>query len=421
MQVPILIIGDAPDQTTGLGRVVRDLATLLASMPEFRVATLGLGMTGSRQFPWSQYAMSRYPNGNYEFGELTLPRVWEDFAGGQIGIVFTVMDLSRLLWLARPEHVQDENLRGWLEDARGKRFKLWSYLPIDSLGPDGRLTTMSRETLMGIDRVLAYTPWARDVVIQTIGEEEAVRRGVDWLPHMLNTQVFKPEVTDAPTDRDIAALDPLPVSGGSDPVADEAGRAPVRIGVVATNQARKDWGLAAEVSRGLADRIPEAKFWWHVDTLIRHWNIYALIQDFGLGDKVSVTTPPMDDRGLAHMYRMCDLTLHFGLGEGFGLPIFESLACGVPAIHGDYAGGASIMRTCGLERYLVSPWHLRLDTQHNCYRPVFHPDDWVEKAVDILSIKPDAGWLRSRVEHLSSKKLGYVWQRWFRDGLGYTQ
>lgn len=190
-QIPIMIVSDAPDNTTGLSRITRDLATLLAATPEFRVATLGTGGRGAQEFPWQQYQM-----GYGEFGELSLPYAWDNFSQGEQGIVFTIFDLSRLLWLAHPEYVQESWLREWLLDARANKFRFWAYLPIDSTGPHNKLTEMSRDVLLGIDRILVYSPFGEQVVRSTIGNEESDKRGLTWLPHGLGLKNFHPVSAD---------------------------------------------------------------------------------------------------------------------------------------------------------------------------------------------------------------------------------
>jgi len=193
-----------------------------------------------------------------------------------------------------------------------------------------------------------------------------------------------------------------------------------RIGVVMTNQTRKDWGLAATVCAALTERLKGAvRFWWHCDTDMRHWNLHALISDFQLGEYVELTSPPCDDKWMVEQYRKCDLTFLPSTGEGWGFPIFESLACGVPCVHGDYAGGASAMSAFGLSHLLVEPYAWRLEGVHNCVRPVYQPEDFVEKIMELLeSGHPLRGeLLRGAVEHLSSMKLGHCWKRWMREGL----
>jgi hypothetical protein len=186
-QVPILILSDCPSQSSGLARITRDLATLLSGMPEFRVATLGMQGTGSSRLPFHTYHL--FSN---EFGELSLPMCWDEFSQGEPGILLTIWDLSRLMWLARPEFCEQEDTREWLLHARRHKLRLWSYVPVDSTGPHNRLTTYSREVLLGVDRILAYSPWALGVIRNTIGFEEAEKRGATWLPHGLNLKTFRP-------------------------------------------------------------------------------------------------------------------------------------------------------------------------------------------------------------------------------------
>ena len=40
----------------------------------------------------------------------------------------------------------------------------------------------------------------------------------------------------------------------------------------------------------------------------------------------------LDDEQLARLYSACDVLVHPYRGEGFGLPILEAMACGLPAI-----------------------------------------------------------------------------------------
>lgn len=416
MSTPILLLSDCPSQHSGLSRITRDLGTLLASMPEFRVASLGLMGVGDSRLPFHTYHLH-----SVEFGELSLPGVWDEWSQGEPGIVMTIFDLSRVLWLARPEFAEDEGLREWLTDARRRKFKLWGYVPVDATGPGNRLTAMSRDCLLGMDRLLAYSPWAEGVIRNTIGSEAADARGLTWMPHGLNTRTFAPmptltNVTNV-TNVTHAAADGLSSQpGGGDT------HVPC-IGVVMTNQMRKDWALAAVVCAGLMERLKgRVRLWWHVDLPVRSWNMHALIADYHLGEYVELTTPPASDQWMAEQYRRCDLTLLPSLGEGFGLPIFESLECGVPCIHGDYAGGASIMSSCGLADLLVGPVQWRMEGQHNCVRPVFDPQDWVSMAMTVLNEKWRQQFLpqplQSYVEHLSWMKLGHIWKRWFKEGLG---
>jgi glycosyltransferase involved in cell wall biosynthesis len=164
----------------------------------------------------------------------------------------------------------------------------------------------------------------------------------------------------------------------------------------------------------LRTKYPNLLFWTHVDVAERHWSIPALVSDFGMRDHILITHW-MTDASLSHFYSACDLTILPSLGEGFGFPIVESLACGVPVIHGDYGGGAELIPH---KKWLVDPAILRMDTPHNCVRPVYQPEDWVLTMEWLLSEptkSPEE--CRSTVEHLFWPSLWPVWEKWFREGI----
>ena len=385
---PILFLGDAPERPGGLSRILRDLATLTSRLPQFRVGTLGRGARGSRQLPFVQYG---YDELTGQWGELYLEQVWRDFAGDERGVVFTIWDASRLHWFAQPSYLPSGGLRDFL---MAGHFDRWGYFPIDSTGPLDRLTTQSRDTLLGYNRVLAYTCWARDLVTRSIGNS----CDLDWLPHGLNLDTFKPQ------DRRAARAWSSRLHA-NDTV----------VGVVAANQTRKDWGLVAMVARLLRDRFGSRfRIWWHSDALQRAWNLPALVADYGLSETVVLTIHAMTDAQLATAYASCDLTLHPGLGEGFCYPLAESLACGTPAIAGDYAGGAELLKDRA--EWLLAPAEMRLDTLHNCFRPVFNPVEWTQRAAMVIESAPEPEACRAMVEHLAWTRLWHQWKKWLLRG-----
>lgn len=396
--IPFLFYSDSPEQPTGLSRIGRDLATFLSRSPLVRVGYLGYQGMGSRQLPFPQYNFQR-PAG--QWGEDVLEKVWYDFAGREAGIIFTIWDATRLTWYARPD-LLDSNYASLKRFLERRHFQRWGYFPIDATGPHDRLTGIAGSALLGFDRLLAYTPWAKGLIERTIGHEEAQARDLQWLPHGLNLSTFQPR--DKSKGREM-----LDASLTDDDYL---------IGCVMTNQARKDWGLFFTTAAVLRSKIKRLRLWCHVHTPLHLWSLPALMRDYGLEDITIVTTEASDEQ-MAHYYSACDLTLLPSMGEGFGYPIFESLACGVPCVHGDYAGGADLMRTCGLEKWLVPPAAWRLETQFNCLRPVYRPEDWVEKVIEAgpTIVEPPEFW-RAKVEHLGWDKLwSGVWLRWFEKGV----
>ena len=125
----------------------------------------------------------------------------------------------------------------------------------------------------------------------------------------------------------------------------------------------------------------------------------------------------MSDTDLSYYYSACDLTILPSLGEGYGYPIVESLACGTPVFHGKYGGGVELVPE---ERFLVEPSGYRMETIHNCIRPVFNPEEWVRKIHEYTSggqRKEDLG-MRESVEHLHWTRLWEgAWKKWFLQGV----
>ena len=256
---------------------------------------------------------------------------------------------------------------------------------------------MTRDTLLGFNRVLTYTSWAKEQIVRTIGEGAAVARNLNWLPHGIDTSMFAPREKRESR----RMLSPMLHDGD------------MLVGIVGTNQARKDWGMALTACHFLRSRVKRLKVWIHTDLLERYWSISALLNDLGLTD-VAIVTKPMDDETLSYAYSACDVTLAPGLGEGFGYPIAESLACGVPVVHGTYGGGAAITP----EPFQVRPVAYRLDTPHNAIRPVYEPATWADKLCEILDSPLQNEACRESVAHLSWSLLWEgAWKRWFLEGV----
>ncbi len=161
MKVPILFLSDSPDLNTGLARIGRDLAWMLSlKSDEFRVGYLGLGGTGSSKLPFQQYFIPPSQHEDWSmWGLHQIERVWQDFAGAERGIVFTIYDPTRMLWLSQPSYLPDSPTKAFL---MSRPFALWGYFPIDATGPNDRLSLVAKETLAGYDRRLAYTAWGAD-------------------------------------------------------------------------------------------------------------------------------------------------------------------------------------------------------------------------------------------------------------------
>lgn len=391
-QVPILFLSDSPELPTGLARITKDLAVLTSELPEFRVGVLGRGGHGSSKLPFAQY---NFPE-TAQWGEHHIESAWDDFAGKELGIVFTIWDASRLGWFAQPR--MEGQLGKFL---RSKRFVKWGYFPVDSYGIGGKLTGRMKDTLQGYDRHLAYTMFGKQILESTLSDAGNVVE-LDWIPHGYNNNVF------VPRDR-VAARMSMGIDNSTE-----------LVGCVMTNQARKDWATAFGAMAYLKNKRPGIRMWAHVDVVERYWNLYALIEDFGLRDTVHLTfSGEYSSEQLSYMYSACNVTMLPSLGEGMGYPLIESMACGVPVVHGNYGGGVEIIPETS---WLVERAAERLDGMWNCVRPVWNPIAWATVIGNVLDAAKD-GQLQETctraVEHLQWGKLWpSAWKKWLLAGIG---
>lgn len=392
MAVPLLILSDAPTSGTGLGRITRDLATRIAQyMPDtFRVATAGYGGVVSRHLPFHQYVV----DGTKDFVCLTLPEIWEDFAGSEKGILFSIWDLSRLGWLTRPEmNCEIPRLREFL---LAKPFQLWSYLPIDASGPNGKLTFPLQESLKGVDRPLAYGKWAAGIVDRTIGVADEDQPQTYYLPHGIDSKVFYERNRGLCRKMFVSFTQAITLMGN---LAERVQANEVLVGIIATNQARKDWQLAIEAF-AILTKTQNARLWIKTDVLERHWSIPALLIDYGVADKAMISLGDMSDDQMAQAYSACDVVLGIA-PEGFGYIHVESTACGTPCIVGSYAGGAELVS----KEMHVDPECFRYEGVFSSERPVYLPWKWSTKS---------GAWIGKRVEMKPEYDWNILWPRWER-------
>jgi glycosyltransferase involved in cell wall biosynthesis len=173
--------------------------------------------------------------------------------------------------------------------------------------------------------------------------------------------------------------------------------------MVGTNQARKDFGTAIAAAADIA-KTKDVLLWIHTDMMERFWSISSLLVDYGLQNQAVVTTGRLTDEQMTWAYSACDVTFGVGLSEGFGFPIYESLACGVPCIHGNYGGGAEWLPA----EFKFEPVAFRPEGTFCSIRPVYTPHQWAEKALAVTgataSLPPELNW----------NNLWPRWNAWLR-------
>lgn len=390
-QIPLMILNDAPDRIGGLSRIGRELASLICTWPEFRVAYLGRGGMGSSLHPWVQYS---YPE-SAQWGEQHIERAWTDFAQKQYGIILSMWDASRMLWFASTAPTADPSLSRFLGPDR--TFEKWGYFPVDGMF-NHRYGTELSSVVNSYNRVLAASEWGLHVLEQSRATDGSCQwhTAPDWMPHGIQSCVF--------TNRETTAVPHGPTR--------------YRIGCVMANQERKHWGIAFEtfaiLSRQYGNNI---SFWAHVDEPVRYWNLYALAADFNVPN-VHITTS-LSDSELAFRYSDCNVTILPTGGEGFGYPIAESMLCGTPCITTNYAAGQELVDP----QHRVTPVAHKLETRYNLYRAVNSADKFAAGVVYAIANQETHGRLNdsnhchNRCSHLYWHNLDTQWRKWFMKGI----
>ncbi len=366
--IPVALLSDSPCTPSGLGRITRDLATRLykSNLP-IRVATVGFNGSGSRDLPFAQYQCGPYASSN------DIPKALPglvDWFSGEKGLLFTIFDIPRLESF-RFSQMYGGDWARWLGQEKSP-FYLAGYFPIDGHSPLG-MTEQMGETLRAFDSVGAYGPYGRGVLERTLAGLTPPKPTHLWeAPHGIDTSVFKP------LDR---ALGRMRLSRQVDSGLKDAEGQPIPrticvapeaklLGIVGTNQMRKDWGSAFQ----LLQKLPEWKAWIHTDRLLNFWSIPDLVQQYGVEDRVFITKG-LEDSTLAELYSSCDVTFGLGAGEGFGFPLAEAMACGVPSLHTDYAGGADLLP----KEFLVDPLTLVPQGPYCIQRPILDVEGFAAK------------------------------------------
>lgn len=163
--------------------------------------------------------------------------------------------------------------------------------------------------------------------------QEAGFTGAAYVPHCVDTTVFRP-----PADRDA-----LREAAG---VADR-----FVIGINAANMdaARKSFPEQFQAFADFRANHGDALLLVHSQVISPlGLDLFELVEDFGIGDAVRVTDQYVHTAGLmsparmAEWYGTLDVLSLCSYAEGFGVPLIEAQACGVPVVTADASATAEL-------------------------------------------------------------------------------
>jgi glycosyltransferase involved in cell wall biosynthesis len=299
----ILWASDHPRFHTGYGAIGQALLPRWAQ--EHEVGVLGWHAPAAAPSPDPE-PWSLFPGGDWEAGRLA--EVLHQF---QPEVLITLGNLSML---------------ALVPEGRADWAGVWvGYFPIEgSPLPGWRL-----RLVQDMDRAVTFTRYAVAALCQAGFEGP-----VDCLPLGVDPDVFRP----LPYRADLRSAWGL---------ADR-----FIVGCVARNQPRKQLPILLRAFAQFAQGREEAFLYLHTDPDDVGWDLIELGQRYGIADRLGFTAElafvlGVSDEELNEIYNLFDVFALPSMAEGFGLPLLEAMATGVPVVTTDYAAGAELVRGRG--------------------------------------------------------------------------
>lgn len=241
-----------------------------------------------------------YPGIGGEFGNESLPAHARDFFDGDPrgGLVVSLMDV----WVLDPAMAAGLNLACWC--------------PVDhEPAPPGVVNFFLKSG-------------AVPIAMSRFGERMLGRLDPLYVPHAVDVSVFKPYDKQAVREKFDVSPDTF------------------LVGMVAANKghspSRKSFSEALQAFRLLRAKHENAMLYLHTMPEPGHAqgeDIMRLIEALELPEEsvrfanpYKVMYDPLPPRAMAMIYSSFDVLLNASMGEGFGIPVLEAAACGVPSV-----------------------------------------------------------------------------------------
>jgi FkbM family methyltransferase len=256
----------------------------------------GAALTYGFDYQGQRYPVTMYPRARDGYGN---DMVAGHAAQFKADIILSLIDA----WVLEPA-------------AHGGAQKWCPWFPIDAWPIPGPVLEKVRQSL-------------QPIVYSRFGERMAHDAGLDvrYVPHGVDTAAFRPgeqaaarEKLGIPPDRFVVLM----VAANKD------------------NPSRKAYPAALHAFAHLARKHPDAHLYLH--TVLRGGtDLEAILDHLELRGRASaanqyaVITGAHDSDHMATLYQAADVLLSPSFGEGFGIPILEAQACGLPVIVGDWS------------------------------------------------------------------------------------
>jgi glycosyltransferase involved in cell wall biosynthesis len=303
--VKILWVGDSPTVDTGFGIVSNNIIKRLLTYGH-EVVVLGINTFGDpynqNEFPFKIYPCSVGSTENL-YG---MNKLWPIVEFEQPDLLFFLND---------PWMIQDYLKR---KPKNYPYMKTMAYFPTDA----GPIKKEWAEMLTEFDAQVCYSKFAEQVVIESNGGTRP--RNLYQIYHGVDTDIFKP--INQHIARAALELDP------NDFI----------VGMVARNQFRKRFDILMKAFAEFSKDKDDTKIYLHTALHDVGFDILDLARQFNLADRLILSEGVTPAKGVTSenlnlIYNSFSVNCLISLGDGFGLPVAESMAVGCPQLVSDHS------------------------------------------------------------------------------------
>lgn len=300
----LLISGNSPWVGTGYGQQIDQLSQLVAADGHDVALHANYGLQGAAM-DWN--GLHVYPNGYDTWGnDVVAGHADHHFAGGR-GWILTLFDV----WVARGSAWKDRDVACWV--------------PVDHVPTPPKVVTFFEET------------GALPIAMSQFGLRQLDNAGLDamYAPHGVDCEVFRTGthlIGGVPARQALGLPDDAFVVGMN---AANKGASKIRKGFP---QAFAAFGMFVK-------EHPDAVLFLHTERhgMAEGVRLDRLAQACGIPDGNIAFVDQyayrvgLSQQVVAAMYSAFDVLLAPSMGEGFGIPVVEAQACGVPVIVSDFS------------------------------------------------------------------------------------
>jgi glycosyltransferase involved in cell wall biosynthesis len=295
----ILWVSNAPYCNTGYGQQTLQMIRRLRADGHDVAVFCNYGLNGAI-IEWEGFRL--YPNNADSYGN-ELVGMWADhWFDGQPGQVITLYDV----WCFDPKAFEGAHVASWV--------------PVDHTPIPPKVLNWFKKS--------GATPIAMSKFGRGLLELEGLRP--EYAPHGIDLTDFQPR------DRERARR--LVGAPGDEFV----------VGMVAANVTqsnRKNFDLTVRAFQALRSQCPDVKLYLHAHMTGRHGKGIDLdvmatqmgvsADDLWFPGDLPMESGAISPEAMSHIYSALDVLVAPSLGEGFGIPVVEAQACGVPVIVSD--------------------------------------------------------------------------------------